>query len=85
VNKSDEQQGRAEASASGADREGFNGDLRAEDAPEAFYLDLSGAGTQLHIAKDNSQHLMISSLGFGDVLQVSGAAAQIARQAIRRV
>jgi hypothetical protein len=58
---------------------------RAEDAPEAFYLDLPGAGTQLHIAKDNSQHLMISILEFGDASQVSGAAAQIARKAMRRV
>ena len=52
--------------------------------PEAFYLDLPGAGTQLHIAKDNSQHLMISILGFGDASQVSGSAAQIARKAMRR-
>jgi hypothetical protein len=53
--------------------------------PEAFYLDLADAGPQLHIAKDNSQHLMISILGFGDASQVSGAAAQIARKAMRRL
>ena len=53
--------------------------------PEAFYLDLPGAGTQLHIAKDNGQHLMISILGFGNASQVSGAAAQIARKALRRL
>jgi hypothetical protein len=53
--------------------------------PQAFYLDFPGAGTQLHIAKDNSQHLMISILGFGDASQVSGAAAQIAHKAMRRV
>ena len=41
--------------------------------PEAFYLDLPSAGTQFHIAKDNGQHLMISILGFGEALQVSGA------------
>jgi hypothetical protein len=35
-----------------------------------------GAGTQLHIAKDNSQHLMISILGFGDASQVSSAIAR---------
>ena len=52
--------------------------------PEASYLDLPGAGTQLHIAKDNGQHLMISILGFGEGLQVSGAAAQIARKAMRQ-
>ena len=89
MKKSDEQQGRAETSASDPDREGwrqtFDGDLRAEDAPESFYLDLPDASTQLHIAKDNSQHLMISILGFGDASQVSGAAAQIARKAMRRL
>ena len=58
------------------------------DAPgfsEAFYLDLPGAGTQLHIAHNSSQHLMISILGFGAASQVSGAAAQIARKAMRRL
>ena len=63
-------------------------DAIVRDAPgfaEAFYLDLPNAGTQLHIAHNNSQHLMISILGFGDALQVSGAAAQIARKAIRRL
>jgi hypothetical protein len=53
--------------------------------PEAFYLDLPGAGTQLHIAHNSSQHLMISILGFGAASQVSGAAAQIARKAMRRL
>jgi hypothetical protein len=53
--------------------------------PEAFYLDLPGTGTQLHIAHNASQHLMISILGFGDASQVSGAAAQIARKAMRQL
>jgi hypothetical protein len=53
--------------------------------PEAFYLDLPDAGTQLHIAKDNAQHLMVSILGFGDASRVSGAAAQIARKVMRRL
>jgi hypothetical protein len=52
--------------------------------PEAFYLDLPDTGTQLHIAHNNSQHLMISILGFGAASQVSGAPAQIARKAMRR-
>ena len=58
------------------------------DAPgfsEAFYLDLPNAGTQLHIANNHSQHLMISILGFGDASQASGAAAQIARKVMRRL
>jgi hypothetical protein len=53
--------------------------------PQAFYLDLPNAGTQLHIANNNLQHLMISILGLGDASQVSGAAAQIARKAMRRL
>ena len=53
--------------------------------PEAFYLDLPGAGTQLHIAHNSSQHLMISILGFGEASHVSGAAAQIARKAMGRL
>ena len=44
-----------------------------------------GAGTQLHIAHNSSQHLMISILGFGEASHVSGAAAQIARKAMRRL
>ena len=61
------------------------------DAPGfsgAFYFDLPGAGTQLHIintADGSSAHLMISILGFGDASQVSGAAAQIARKALSRM
>jgi hypothetical protein len=51
----------------------------------AFYFDLPGAGTQLHILDGGSAHLMISILGFGDAPEVSGAAAQIAGKAIRRL
>ena len=53
--------------------------------PQAFYFDLPGAGTQLHIIDGSSAHLMISILGFGDAPQVSAAAAQIARKAIKRL
>ncbi len=52
---------------------------------DAFYLDLPGAGTQLHIVNGSSGHLMISILGFGEAPQVSGAAARIARKAMRRL
>jgi len=52
--------------------------------PEAFYLDIPDAGTQLHIVNGGFQHLMISILGFGDASKVSGVAAQIARKAMRR-
>ncbi|MBV9744780.1 MAG: hypothetical protein JO099_13545 [Acidobacteriia bacterium] len=57
----------------------------ASGFPEAFYFDLPDAGTQLHIIHDNSTHLMISILGFGDASRVSAAAAQIARKAIAKL
>jgi len=53
--------------------------------PQAFYLDIPDAGTQLHVIIGSSDHLMISILGFGDASQVSAAAAQIARQAMKRM
>ncbi len=53
--------------------------------PEAFYFDIPGGGTQLHIISDKNEHLMISILGFGEASQVSGAATQIARRAMRRL
>ena len=52
---------------------------------DAFYFDLPGAGTQLHILDGSSAHLMISILGFGEAPQVSGAAARIAGKALRRL
>jgi hypothetical protein len=48
----------------------------------AFYLDISGAGTQLHVIGDDHDYLMISILGFGDAAQVSKAAEQMAREVI---
>lgn len=53
--------------------------------PDAFYLDIPDAGTQLHIVNGGFQHLMISILGFGDASKVSGVAAQIARKAMSRL
>jgi hypothetical protein len=53
--------------------------------PEAFYFDIPGGGTQLHIISGNNEHLMISILGFGEASQVSGAATQIARRAMKRL
>jgi hypothetical protein len=57
----------------------------ADGFTDAFYFDLPGAGTQLHVLDGGSAHLMISILGFGDAPQVSGAAAQIAGKAMRRL
>jgi hypothetical protein len=53
--------------------------------PEAFYLDIPDAGTQLHIVNGGFQHLMISILGFGDASEVSGVAVRIARKAMSRL
>jgi hypothetical protein len=52
---------------------------------DAFYFDLPGAGTQLHIVDGSSVHLMISILGFGEAPLVSEAAARIAGKALRRL
>ena len=57
----------------------------APEFPQACYLDIPGAGTQLHLISDNNQHLMISILGFGDPSEVSAAAVQLARKAIHRM
>ena len=58
-------------------------------APEfggaAFYLDVAGAGTQLHVIREDRQYLMISVLGFGDAEHVSAAAARLARIALPRI
>ena len=58
---------------------------QAPGFPEAFYLDIPDAGTQLHIINDRGEHLMVSILGFGDASQVSAAALRIARSAMRRL
>ena len=57
----------------------------SSDFPQACYLDIPGAGTQLHIISNNNQHLMISILGLGDPSEVSAAALQLARKAIARM
>jgi hypothetical protein len=52
---------------------------------EAFYLDVPGAGTQLHIVSGSSAHVMVSILGLGEAPEVAGAAAEIARKALKRL
>jgi hypothetical protein len=51
----------------------------------AFYLDIAGAGTQLHVVRDDRDYVMVSILGFGDAPQVSMAAERIARAAFGRI
>jgi hypothetical protein len=50
----------------------------------AFYLDLDGAGTQLHVIRGGHDYLLISVLGFGEADRVSQAAEKIARKALER-
>ncbi|MGP8247695.1 MAG: hypothetical protein ACLQVN_24680 [Bryobacteraceae bacterium] len=50
----------------------------------AFYLDLAGAGTQLHVIRGGHDYVLISVLGFGEADRVSQAAEKIARKALER-
>ncbi len=50
----------------------------------AFFLDIPGAGTQLHILREH-ECLLISVLGFGEPADVAGAAERIARKALSRL
>lgn len=51
----------------------------------AFFLDIAGAGTQLHVIRDGRDYVMVSILGLGDAAQVSAAAERLARAALGRI
>ena len=51
----------------------------------AFYLDIAGAGTQLHVIRDDRDYLMVSILGFGEAPAVYAAAERVARAALGRM
>ncbi len=51
----------------------------------AFFLDIEGAGTQLHVIRDDRDYVMVSILGFGDAAAVSAAAERVARAALGRL
>lgn len=51
----------------------------------AFFLDIPGAGTQLHVVRGQHDYLMVSVLGFGVAEQVSAAAEKMARRALERL
>jgi hypothetical protein len=51
----------------------------------AFFLDIAGAGTQLHALRDDRDYVMVSILGFGDAAAVSAAAERLARTALGRI
>lgn len=50
----------------------------------AFFVDIGGAGTQLHVLRGDHEYLMISVLGFGEASRVSVAVERIARKALAR-
>jgi hypothetical protein len=58
----------------------------AETPPEttAFYLDIDGAGTQLHVIRGGHDYVLVSVLGFGEAGRVSQAAEKMARKALER-
>jgi hypothetical protein len=51
----------------------------------AFFLDIAGAGTQLHVIRNDRDYVMVSILGFGDPSAVSAAAERLARAALGRI
>jgi hypothetical protein len=51
----------------------------------ALFLDIAGAGTQLHVIRGDRDYVMVSILGFGDASVVSAAAEEIARTALARL
>ena len=51
----------------------------------AFYLDIAGAGTQLHVIRGDRDYVMVSVLGFGEAPDVSQAAERMARAALGRI
>ena len=51
----------------------------------AFYLDIAGAGTQLHVIRDDRDYVMVSILGFGDAASVSAVAERLVRIALGRI
>jgi len=52
---------------------------------QAFYLDLGGDGTLLHVIRDGRDYVLVAVLGFGEPASVSGAAASLARTALGRM
>ena len=51
----------------------------------AFFLDISGAGTQLYVIHGDCDFLVVSVLGFGEAARVSSIAEVLARKALARL
>jgi hypothetical protein len=50
----------------------------------SFFLEIPGAGAQLHLVRGGRDYLMVSILGLGGVESVGPAARQLARGALAR-
>lgn len=50
----------------------------------AFYLDIAGAGTQLHVIRGRD-YLLVSVLGFGEGAEVTAAVERMVRTALGRL
>jgi len=51
----------------------------------ALYVDIGGAGTQLHVVRADGEYVMVSVLGFGDAAHVSEAVERLVRVALGRL
>jgi len=51
---------------------------------QAFFMDLAGAGTQLHVIRGDNDYVLVSVLGFGEPEDVAQAAEKIARKVLDR-
>ncbi|HLJ50102.1 MAG TPA: hypothetical protein VKU01_29015 [Bryobacteraceae bacterium] len=51
---------------------------------QAFFMDLSGAGTQLHVIRGDGDYVLVSVLGLGEPEDVAKAAEKIARKVLDR-
>jgi hypothetical protein len=58
---------------------------RANGFARAFFFDIPGIGSQLHVLTGERQHLMVSVCGFGEPAEAAIAAERIARKAIERL
>jgi hypothetical protein len=67
-------------------KKGIEGTVReASGFDTAFFFDIPEAGTQLHVIDGSSTHVMVSILGLGPGLEVSGAADRLARKALAKL
>jgi hypothetical protein len=57
----------------------------ASGLEDAFFFDIPGVGSQLHVLTGARQHLMVSVCGFGEPARAAVAAERIARKAIGRL